>query len=276
MRKKSSSMHYLLDFVSFGAVVVFAVYMDWTTKDLLWSLWISSLSIGYFILVSGFLGNVLRGNSPDHQPGEKGEKGPPGPLLAVFFMIPITAIFGFSKVTFYFGLLAVVSILAAVIKYKILETDSIVIKYILHLFMNIPGALFMIAFFTIHFGGFHFVHSIFLNGFFPILEGDLFGKTPGETGFFFFDLIELCFRNYWLFIVASIASGLQDIIQILKGQKGDFMLEPYKNVIRMHLMIFIIAFSGALGVHQYLLYVVLVLYFFPVRKIAKDMREPGI
>jgi hypothetical protein len=30
------------------------------------------------------------------------------------------------------------------------------------------GALFFLAFFTVHFGGFHYVHSQFLNTFFPI------------------------------------------------------------------------------------------------------------
>ena len=36
--------------------------------------------------------------------------------------------------------------------------------------LYIVGGLFLLGFFTLHFGGFHFVHSVFLNAFFPITE----------------------------------------------------------------------------------------------------------
>ena len=36
---------------------------------------------------------------------------------------------------------------------------------------GIVGGLFLLAFFTVHFGLFHFVHSMFVNQFFPIESG---------------------------------------------------------------------------------------------------------
>jgi hypothetical protein len=133
--------------------------------------------------------------------------------------------------------------------------------------------VFLLVFFTIHFGGFHFVHSIFLNGMFPILNETPFGKTPGQTGFFFFDLIEVSFSNYWLFVVASAASSFESIVKTVKGREINFMMEPYKNVVKMHLMIFVIAFAGMAGFHNFILYAVLVLYFFPVGKIFKNSKK---
>ena len=84
-------------------------------------------------------------------------------------------------------------------------------------------------------------------------------------------------KTYWPFIIASAASSFDVMINALKGQRHDFMLEPYRNVVKMHLMIFIIAFAGAAGLHQYVLYAALFLYFFPVRKIIKNLRAsiPG-
>jgi hypothetical protein len=280
MKDYFSKFSFLLDLVSFGAVVIFANYMEWTAKDLLWSLWISSLTIGYFTLLAGIGGNMIRGRMADEQIPQNESKNekqvPPGAPLAVFFLIPIVAIFRFSIITLIFAVLAAISVTAAVIKYKReragLDNDHFLINFML----NFPAGLFLLIFFTIHFGGFHFVHSIFLNGMFPILNETPFGKTPGQTGFFFFDLIEVSFSNYWLFIVASAASSFESIFKTMKGREINFMLEPYKNVVKMHLMIFVIAFAGMAGFYNFILYATLVLYFFPVGKMIRKKKTDAV
>jgi hypothetical protein len=274
-----------VDLLAFLGVLAMAVYSQWNAKDLLWGLWISSLSIGYLTLLAGFFGNVLQGRLMDDQSGSKvdDEKktAPPGAVLAVFFLLPIWGIFGFSMVTLVFAIMAVISIAATIFRY-IGGTESItnnprlhpLIDFPINLLINFPAGIFIIAFFTIHFGGFHFVHSIFLNGFFPLLDDQPFGKTPSQTAVLFSDFIQISLKTYWPFIIASAASSFDVMISALKGERRHFILEPYKNVVKMHLMIFIIAFAGAAGLHQYILYAVLFLYFLPVKEMMKHIRLP--
>src|SRR5689334_14356457 len=60
------------------------------------------------------------------------------------------------------------------------------------------GGLFLLAFFTVHYGGFHFGHSVFLNFFFPLLPG-----PAGEPGLALYGHV---FREYWPFVlVAAVA-----------------------------------------------------------------------
>lgn len=102
------------------------------------------------------------------------------------------------------------------------------IDFLINMLINFPAGIFMIAFFTIHFGGFHFVHGIFLNGFFPLLDDQPFGKTPAQTAVLFSDFIQISLKTYWPLIIASAASSFDVMINALKGQRHDFMLEPYK------------------------------------------------
>src|SRR5471030_3313981 len=60
------------------------------------------------------------------------------------------------------------------------------------------GTLFGLVFFTVHFGGFHFVHSIFLNLFFPVVTGGPRPQTwPGLA------LYAEVMRRYWWFLPAA-------------------------------------------------------------------------
>ncbi|RJP82599.1 MAG: hypothetical protein C4522_03005 [Desulfobacteraceae bacterium] len=277
MNNHLSKGAFIVDLFSFLTVVFFALHMEWTAKDLLWSLWSSSLLIGYFTLLAGFAGNILKGRIPDESFTENSAKGKkpqtPGPALAVFFLIPVTAIFGFLKITLVFALFAAISIFAAVLKHQKKSENPDPENVLLNLIINFPAGIFILLFFTIHFGGFHFVHSIFLNGFFPLSGTQPFGMTPGQTFGLFGEFITTCIRDYWLFIGASAASSFESIIGAAGGGRKDFMLEPYKNVIKMHLMIFVMAFAGMGGLHDYILYAVLLLYFFPVGKIIKDLKK---
>lgn len=272
---------FLLDIVLFAATVALSVYYGWTARDLLWSLWISSLTVGYCSILAGIgrnlvSGSVLYNASADAGAGKNPERKKlqsPGALMAAFFLLPIAGFFGFSKITLIYALFAGLSIGLAVARYRTGEPESPAARFAMNAAINLPGTAFLLCFFTIHFGGFHFVHSIFLNGFFPLTADTPFGKSIEDTFDMFLTFISVCIVSYWPFIVTSAAASASDIKNTVTGRKGDIFLNPYKNVIKMHLMIFIIAFMGAGGLKPYILYAALVIYFFPFGKLFAFRRK---
>ncbi len=207
----------------------------WQTTDLVWSLWLSSLVVGYAILVWSIfspLREFITGAARD--PGDASapvaKAGAAGLLLC--------------------------------------------------------GSLFGLAFFTVHFGGFHFVHSVFLNSFFPV------GAEP-RPGMPSLDIYLEVVRRYWAFLpVAFLAeraafrwnatNSTNDTavtpaaIARRKGRAfGDGLMAPYKNVIRMHLLIFFFAGVHAIGADKFLVYaVVYAVYFFPWRLWRRPESRP--
>jgi hypothetical protein len=214
-----------IDALAFVGGLATAWFADWKTADLVWSLWLSSLVVGYAMIVWNltttlreFGGNVVKDVN-------RGFAWVGGALLLVV------------------------------------------------------GFLFGLAFFTVHFGGFHFVHSVFLSVFFPL--------TAGENGVSeFIDLAryEEIFRRYWIFLpVAFLAERAAFVAEpsappdvsvtpeaIERRQRaaaGSLMIGPYKNVIRMHLLIFFFAGAHFLHLENFFVYaVVYAVYFFPWKR----------
>lgn len=267
---------FLVEIALFAIAVALSVYYGWTARDLLWSLWISSLTVGYCSILAGIGRNLISGKMTDNafsgkdaaraNPDQRKLQSP-GALLAAFFLLPIAGFFGFSLITLIYALFAGLSIGLAVLRYRAGEPESPGARFAMNAMINLPGTAFLLCFFTIHFGGFHFVHSIFLNGFFPLTGDNPFGKSIEGTFGMFVTFISVCIISYWPFIVTSAVASFSDIKNTVTGKKGDIFLNPYKNVIKMHLMIFIIAFMGAGGLNQYILYAALVIYFFPFSKL---------
>ena len=115
------------DALAFAGGLVLAWRGDWQTGDLIWSLWLSSLVVGYALIVWSLtapLRDLRRGLA-----AETVQRTGLAPKLATFGVIG-------------------------------------------------AGTLFGLVFFTVHFGGFHFVHSVFLNVFFPVSEGR--GREPRQ------------------------------------------------------------------------------------------------
>ncbi len=134
------------------------------------------------------------------------------------------------------------------------------------------GALFFLAFFTVHFGGFHWGHSIFLNLFFPVNGEPMRGGFPGvET---YWTVVK---QNWWFIPLALVAqraafrpkaepAGGADAgtAKALADRFGEGMMAPYKNVVRLHLLIFFFAFTFTLGLKGAPIFVVVyAVYFFP-------------
>jgi hypothetical protein len=202
----------LLDLLAFAAGLGMAWAFGWQAKDLVWSLWLSSLVVGYTTIVL----SIARGA------------------------------WGASRTS---------STLSAPVRGA----------------LALGGGGFLLAFFTVHFGGFHFVHSVFLNLFFPVVDPRTF---PGG------DLYAEVFRRYWPFLAAAFLAE-RGALQAAWGASSDFrqvgggdlMGAPYRNVVRMHLLIFFFFFAGMAGLDSFGIYaVVFAVYFFPWRTL---FRRPG-
>lgn len=196
-----------LDALAFAAGLGVAWLADWDTKDLVWSLWLSSLVVGYAMIVT----IVFR-------PGVQAvrEQRSEGLLLSL-------------------------------------------------------GGLGLLVFFTFHFGLFHFVHSVFLNEFFPLL-----GKGQGPRVALYGEVI----GRYWIFLPAAflaeraafrrapeVAAGGAGVAKIRAGAD---LMAPYKNVVRMHLLIFFFAGVSFAKFDGFIVYaVVYAVYFFPWRLVRR-------
>jgi hypothetical protein len=83
-----------------------------------------------------------------------------------------------------------------------------------------PTICFTLAFFTVHFGGFYFVHGLFLNGFFPLIQGSPFGESIEGTFQFFLSLVGQSARAYWPIVFLSAVSRLGDFRKALESPGG--------------------------------------------------------
>ncbi|MDX2226694.1 MAG: DUF6498-containing protein [Verrucomicrobiae bacterium] len=188
------------DAVAFLVGLGLAWYLKWETRDLVWSLWLSSLLIGYtLILIGAFAPAFAAGLSP--------------------------------------------------------------VKRI----VSFLGGLFLAAFFTLHFGGFHLGHSIFLQMFFPIESG----PTPQALSWENYGVI---LGTYWPFVIAAAVSERRSFLEPW-DTRG---IGPYKNVIRLHLLIFFFAGTAAIRMDSFLVYaVVYLVYFFPFRLFFPAKKKGG-
>ena len=95
-------------------------------------------------------------------------------------------------------------------------------------------SIFLLVFFTIHFGIFHYVHSIFLSNFFPLAEKRSAG-LPSPLS-----ILAVVMKSYWPLVLTTLLARWSDLPFSGKGaRKNNLFVMPYANVIRMHILIFI-------------------------------------
>jgi hypothetical protein len=216
----------LPDAAGFAAGLALAWYFRWATTDLVWSLWLSSLVVGYATIVwslaAPVIGLVREGSTGD-------------------------------------------AVGRAV------------------------GGLFLLAFFTVHFGMFHLVHSLFLNALFPVGP-----KAPGLASLALYAEVV---QRYWWFVPLAALSERESFrlpalppappkgavtAEAIAARKargaamgGGAMMSPYKNVVRLHLLIFFFVGAHFAKLDSFLVYaVVYAVYFFPWRLLFGGKAEP--
>lgn len=195
------------ELLAFSLGLLAAALTGWDTTGLVWSLWLSSLTIGYLTIVLTIVRMMRSGASAlaKEIPAEKARAA--APALAIF------------------------------------------------------GGLFLLAFFTIHFGGFHWGHSIFLNVFFPIHGGEAMQGAPMPTAA---DYWQIAQTGWWFIPLALIAERRKLFPHADSGQLEHSLGAPYKNVVRLHLLIFFFAGASFSGAPAFLIYIVVyAVYFFP-------------
>jgi hypothetical protein len=207
----------------------------WTTTDLVWSLWLSSLVVGYAMIVWGIVRPGV-----DMARAAWRDRALMAPRAGRFQLTTVAA--------------------GAIL---------------------LLGGLAGLAFFTIHFGGFHYVHSQFLIGFFPLDGGDSLraGNANWST------YVEVA-RRYWVFLPSAFLAeraafarsspAVKDDLSVTaaaiaarkaaSAEKTGWMFAPYRNVLRMHALIFFFAFAHLARLDNFVVYtVVYAAYFFPWR-----------
>lgn len=191
------------DALAFVAGLGLAWYGQWQTRDLVWSLWLSSLLVGYAMIGWNVFGSPM---TPE------GATGPATQLAGPALLI---------------------------------------------------GRLFMLAFFTVHFGMFHFVHSVFLNGFFPVDGTKALGPSLALYG--------RVFAEFWPFVLVAAVAERRAFRRTPLLAMGNAMTAPYKNVVRLHLLIFFFAFAHFAHLESFAVYVVVyAVYFFPWRLLRRE------
>jgi hypothetical protein len=136
------------------------------------------------------------------------------------------------------------------------------IKYGLLIF----GLLFQLGFFTVHFGLFHFVYSIFLSQFFPIMDRS-FERFPD---FLFF--VSTSFEAYWPVILFTLVASIRKFQRILSQNEVNFTKRAYVNVIKIHLSIFLFAGLSATGINEWMFLLIFIIYFFPFSAVFEFLK----
>ena|GEM_PF-1446723 len=136
-----------------------------------------------------------------------------------------------------------------------------------------------LAFYTFHYGGFHFIHSIFLGGWFP-LDGaphitEIFNIPVSEATPILMEIYKRVALTYWpvalFYILEQKTLLIKSAVFSNAGYKDErsFNNSVYKNVIKMHLLLFVFGFAlNASEIDSFLLYaIVCTFYFFPFREL---------
>lgn len=299
---KRKRFDWLGDLGSFAVMVAIAAWQRWEARDLIWGLWISSLVVGYSFIVVTALSSYASDTVPEMPRGRRkrvadnsvsGAEAPEDraqvavpaavrklqPLAMNVFVVIASFMFlgprseiPWTILLFSAGFGGIAVMLSRGGRGG---REPFAHKAARRFFLLTPSVVFFLGFFTIHFGGFHFVHGLFLNGFFPIVEGSPFGESIGGTLAFFETVVGAAVSRYWVFILFSAWSRLPDLRRAFEKADGPNMFLPYANVVRMHLLIFVFAGLGAAGLASWALYPVLFFYFFPMGKLLKGIFRGG-
>jgi hypothetical protein len=237
----------LPDILAFTVGLSISYFFKWETRDLVWSLWLCSLVLGYMTLFSA-IGSLS-----------------------------------------YVGLAAL----------KKVEPE----KRLPLILIGAGGMLFLLVFFSFHFGGFHAGHSAFLRMFFPIegMPQDGFGRAFLNPPLLLALAAKHLLQPYGLFLIPAIISERKNVfapiykavktlragrdakevfdsaemLNLSKPRPGaknqglsQIMTRPYVNVVRMHILILFFGFCYMLKIQSFAVYaVVYFVYFFPWREL---------
>jgi hypothetical protein len=128
-----------------------------------------------------------------------------------------------------------------------------------------PGRLLgILAFFTFIFGLFHYWQGMVLNMVFRI--------TPLEGWeLLLYPLTALAW--YWPVIATTFLSRFHELIAATQPSEDPHrLLLPFRNIVRMQLLVFVFLMLEAVGLIRFAVYPVLVFYFFPFPIVGEKVK----
>jgi L-asparagine transporter-like permease len=114
---------------------------------------------------------------------------------------------------------------------------------------------------------------MFLNQFYPLVPRDDLPQTIAGLASHFGAIVSTSLALYWPFVLLSALSMRKSFREAWSGSGSNLMMHPYVNVIRMHLMIFVMAGSVNAGLGDYVLYAAMILYFFPFGVLFRGRKQ---
>ncbi|MCI0707072.1 MAG: DUF6498-containing protein [Ignavibacteriae bacterium] len=131
---------------------------------------------------------------------------------------------------------------------------------------TVIGTLFGMAFFSVHFGFFHYIFASMLDMLMPLMPhpgreyvGHLTWR--GNTEFDFFATMWTAVGSYWYFALISIAHDYK-VFQTVPAK--DQYFEPYKKILKIFFLMFLLGGFFELGLESLPVHLlILLLYFAP-------------
>ena len=239
----SLTQRVLPDLLAFSLGLGVAYYMEWETADLVWSLWLCSLVLGYTTILSAIGGAAYAGlymtRRVEALERHRNVVIFGGVGIGLFFL----GFFSLHFCGFHAG--------HSVFLRQFFPLEGLPKNGFGDAFMN-PPLLWMLV----------FEHLIRPYGIF------LIPALIAERHYVFRPLIRAATAvNEWK---SAETVQMENVAGKVGGQRNflrDAMARPYINVVRMHLLIFFFAFSHAMHVDSFAVYaVVYFVYFFPWRE----------
>lgn len=233
----------LPDILAFGIGLGMAYCLKWNTTDLVWSLWLCSLVLGYLTLLSAIGGGAYVGfRAITHKDFKKALRVP-------------AALVGTAAGLFFLGFFS------------------------LHFCGFHAGhSVFLRQFFPIEGMPSDGFGQAFMNP--PLLWVLVFRHLMAPYGLFLITAIIAERHHVFLPLIRAVkavnsgAAARGGMGAMPANPLGDAMGRPYINVVRMHLLIFFFAFCHALKIDSFLVYaVVYIVYFFPWREVMQLKRR---
>jgi hypothetical protein len=141
-------------------------------------------------------------------------------------------------------------------------------KPFIRVMLFIPTALYMFFFFVGHFGGFHAGHGFVLSLLVPVelqIPGDLDSLTGARN--LFFSFFRVLLTAYWPYVLSVTVKSFFTYRKLFTDEaKENFMLLPYRNVVRIHLLIMVLAPVALAGLGKVVMIIALFFFYFPVER----------
>jgi hypothetical protein len=111
---------------------------------------------------------------------------------------------------------------------------------------------------------FHSLYALFLNHLFPILDWDPMGKHISLVIPFTWEILIQCVKMYWVFLLGVFVTKIIDLIRLNRSGNIRLLLDPFKAVVQMHILILAFGFLSTLHLSSNTAYLLLIFAFFQV------------